>query len=167
MTEQSELKDESEKTEQADKEWADLQSDLDTLGEQVRALRDHAGALGETVLGNIELRFQDVLSRANAYRNATKAQVNEMQDLAAKQTGQTQAMLKDASKQSAQMAKETARQAWERSEPLRQGASEVGQGLLRAWSEIASSFGRAAEKIQPPKDKEEKSDTKPAENAPG
>lgn len=164
MTEQT---GKTDKTELADKEWADLQHELDTLGEQVRSLRDHAGALGETVLGNMELRFQDVLSRAHAYRNTTEAQINEMRQLTLAQTGQTQTMLKDTGKQSAEMAKETARQVWERSEPLRQGASEVGQGFLRAWSEIAASFGKAAEKIQPVKDKTAASEDhpKPTENA--
>ena len=38
----------TEKAKQADKEWDDLKRELETLGDQVKSLRDHAGALGET-----------------------------------------------------------------------------------------------------------------------
>lgn len=150
-TEKINMTDNTAKTEKAalaDKEWNDLQHDLETLGDQVKALRDHAGALGETVLGNMELRFQDVLSRANAYRNTTAAQIEELQKMALDQADQTQASLTESSKKSAAMAKDKARELWDRAEPLRQGAQEVGNGFLRAWSEIAASFGKAAEKVQ-------------------
>lgn len=141
-------KTDAEMTVQANKEWDDLQRDLETLGDQVKSLRDHAGALGETVLGNMELRFQDVLSRAHAYRNTTVAQMEELQKLAVDQANQTQASLTETGKKSAEMAKDKALELWERAEPLRQGAQEVGQGFVRAWSEIAASFGKAAEKVQ-------------------
>lgn len=165
-TEQSKMTNDTtktEKAEQADKEWDDLQRELDTLGEQVKSLREHAGALGETVLGNMELRFQDVLSRAHAYRNSTAAQVEELQKAALDQASQTQASLQETGKKSAEMAKDKARELWDRSEPLRQGAQEVGQGFLRAWSEIAASFGKAAEKVQTekPKDQAENDSSKP------
>ena len=142
------MTDQTSKSEQADKEWNELQRDLETLHEQFKSLGDHAGTLGETVLSNIELRFQDVLSRAHAYRNTTEAQIEELRQLAIGQADQAQATLKDTSVKSAEMARETARQMWERSEPLRQSAQELGHGFLRAWSEIAASFGKAAEKLQ-------------------
>lgn len=141
------------KSDQADKEWADLQRDLDTLGEQLGSLREHSAALGETLLTNLEARFQDVRSRALGYRTATDEQVEGMRKLAVEQAQQTQSTLTESGKKSAEMAKDTARQMWERAEPLRQGAQEVGQGLLRAWSEIATSFGKAAEKMQTDKTK--------------
>jgi len=141
-------KTDAEMTAQANREWEDLQRELETLGEQVKSLRDHAGSLGETVLGNMELRFQDVLSRANAYRNTTAAQMEEMQKLALAQAEQTQNSLTEQGKKSAEMAKDKARELWTRAEPLRQGAQEVGHGFLRAWSEIAASFGKAAEKVK-------------------
>ncbi|MEM8644293.1 MAG: hypothetical protein AAGF09_05355 [Pseudomonadota bacterium] len=151
-------KTDAEMTVQANKEWEDLQHELETLGEQVKSLRDHAGALGETVLGNMELRFQDVLSRANAYRNTTASQMEELQKLAVDQAEQTQSSLSEQGKKSAEMAKDKALEMWTRSEPLRQGAQEVGQGFLRAWSEIAASFGKAAEKVQAEKAKDQASD---------
>lgn len=150
-TEQQNMNDtttKADKAKQAETEWNDLQRELETLGEQVKSLRDHAGALGETVLGNMELRFQDVLSRAHAYRNTTAAQVEELHKHALNQAVQTQSSLSEQSKKSAEMAKDKARELWESAEPLRQGAQEVGQGFLRAWSEIAASFGKAAEKVQ-------------------
>lgn len=155
-TEQTTMTDDAAKTapatqepvKQADKEWDDLQRELETLGEQVKALRDHAGALGETVLGNMELRFQDVLSRAHAYRNTTASQMEDLQKLASAQADETKASLTEQGKKSAAMAKDKARELWVRSEPLRQGAQEVGSGFLRAWSEIAASFGKAAQKVQ-------------------
>ena len=156
-TEQSTMTDDTAKTDstkQADKEWEDLQRELETLGEQVKSLRDHAGALGETVLGNMELRFQDVLSRAHAYRNTTTSQMEELQKLATAQAEATQASLTEQGKKSAAMAKDKAREFWVRSEPLRQGAQEVGHGFLRAWSEIAASFGKAAEKVQAERNKD-------------
>ncbi|BAQ17251.1 hypothetical protein GL4_1797 [Methyloceanibacter caenitepidi] len=148
----------TDKTKLAEKEWDDLQRDLETLGDQVKSLRDHAGALGETVLGNMELRFQDVLSRANAYRNTTAAQIEELQKMALDQADQTQATLTEQGKKSAAMAKDKARELWDRAEPLRQGAQEVGNGFLRAWSEIAASFGKAAEKVQTERTKDSTDD---------
>lgn len=160
-TEQTNMTDSTAKTEEAkqtDKEWNDLQRELDTLGEQVKSLRDHAGALGETVLGNIELRFQDVLSRAHAYRNTTAAQLEALQKSALDQADQTQASLTEQGKKSAEVAKDKARELWERAEPLRQGAQEVGQGFVRAWSELAASFGKAAEKVQTDRSKDASED---------
>jgi predicted nucleic acid-binding Zn-ribbon protein len=136
------------KNDQTEKEWADLQRDLDTLGDQLKSLRDHSAALGETVVASLEARYQDVRNRALGFRHATETQVEEMRKAAMEQAAQTQSSLADAGVKSAEMAKDTARQMWERSEPLRQGAQEVGQGLVRAWSELAASFGKAAERIQ-------------------
>ena len=158
----------TEPAKQADKEWEDLQRELDTLGEQVKSLRTHAGVLGETVLGNMDLRFQDVLSRAHAYRNTTTAQMEDLQKLALDQASQTQSTLTETGKKSAEMAKDKARELWERAEPLRDGAQELGQGFLRAWSEIAASFGKAAEKVQSDKAKEtaENESSETTENQP-
>ena len=136
------------KNEQADKEWADLQRDLDTLGTQLNSLRDHTAALGETVVANLEARYHDVRDRAQGYRSATETQFETMRKLAMEQAQQTQSTLSETGMKSTEAAKDTARQMWERSEPLRQGAQEVGQGLVRAWAELATSFGKAAEKIQ-------------------
>ncbi|WP_424058976.1 hypothetical protein [Methyloceanibacter sp.] len=168
MTDQTAKTDNTTKAEQADKEWEDLQRDLDTLGEQVKSLRTHAGVLGETVLGNMDLRFQDVLSRAHAYRNTTTAQMEDLQKLALDQASQTQSTLTETGKKSAEMAKDKARELWERAEPLRDGAQELGQGFLRAWSEIAASFGKAAEKVQSDKAKEtaENESSETTENQP-
>jgi hypothetical protein len=141
------------KSEQADKEWADLQRDLDTLGEQLGSLHKHTAALGDTLVNDLEARFQDVRSRTLNFRNATEAQFEALRELAAQQAAATQSSLTEAGMKSAETAKETARQMWERAEPLRLGAQEVGQGFARAWTEIAASFGKAAEKIQSEKDK--------------
>ena len=141
------------KSDQTDKEWADLQRDLDTLGEQLGSLREHSTALGETLLANLETRYQDVRNRALGYRTATEEQFEGMRKLAVEQAQQTQSSLAASGMKSAAMAKDTARQMWERAEPLRQGAQEVGHGLVRAWSEIAASFGKAAEKMQADKTK--------------
>lgn len=140
------------KNDQIDKEWADLQRDLDTLGDQLGSLRDHTAALGETAVADLEARYQDVRSRTQGYRNATEAQFEAMRLLAMEHAAQTQSSLTEAGMKSAEAAKETARQAWERSEPLRQGAQEVGKGFVRAWSELAAAFGKAAEKVQTEKE---------------
>lgn len=150
------------KNDQADKEWADLQHDLDTLGDQLGSLRDHTAALGDTLVANLEARYQDVRNRSLSFRNATEAQLEAMRQMAMEQAAATQSSLTETAMKSAEMAKETTRQAWERAEPLRQGAQEVGKGFVRAWSELAASFGKAAEKIQtektaPPAGEEHKS----------
>ncbi len=133
---------------QSQKEWDNLQRDLDTLGEQLRSLRDHSAALGDTLVSELEARYQDVRNRALSLHNATESQLDELRKSAVEQAMQTQSTLAETSAKSAEMAKDTARQMWERSEPFRQGAQEVGQGLLRAWTEIAASFGKAVEKVQ-------------------
>ena len=136
------------KTDAARQEWADLQRDLDTLGEQLTSLRDHTATLGATLVTDLESRFHDVRNRALGFHSATEAQADALRKAALDQAAQTQTTLTEAGMKSAEMAKDTARQMWERAAPLRVGAQEVGQGLLRAWSEIAASFGKAAEKIQ-------------------
>jgi hypothetical protein len=140
------MTDNTPKDQQAEKEWADLQRDLDTLGEQLGSLRDHTAALGDALVAKLESQYQDVRNRALGFRSATEAQVEDIRKTALQQAMETQASLTDTGK-------ETARQVWERSEPLRQGAQEVGKGFVRAWSELATSFGKAAEKIQTDKDK--------------
>jgi hypothetical protein len=132
----------------ADKEWADLQRDLETLGEQLGSLSDHSAKLGKTVVANLDAQYKSVKRRAATYRRVKEAQLNAAHEAASQQAALTQNTLTDAGVKSAAMAKDTAKQVWERSEPLRQGAQEVGHGLVRAWSEIATSFGKAAEKIQ-------------------
>ena len=147
------MSEESQKLEKAEKEWADLQSDLDKLGEQLNSLRDHTAALGGTVVNDMEARFQDVRAHALGFRSATEEQFESLRKLAMEQAAQTQSSLTEAGLRSAEVAKDTARQVWEKSEPLRVGAQEVGQGFIRAWSEIAASFGKAAEKVQAEKEK--------------
>lgn len=132
----------------ADKEWADLQRDLETLGEQLGSLSDHSAKLGKTVVANLDAQYKNVKRRAATYHRVKEAQLNAAHEAASQQAALTQNTLTDAGVKSAAMAKDTAKQVWERSEPLRQGAQEVGHGLVRAWSEIATSFGKAAEKIQ-------------------
>ncbi|MFW2392572.1 MAG: hypothetical protein ACTSRM_09155 [Alphaproteobacteria bacterium] len=139
---------ETSQNEKAQKEWADLQRDLDTLGEQLESLRDHSTALGGTLVADLEARFQEVRNRALGFHNAAESQVDELRKAALEQAAQTQTTLTETGMKSAEMAKDTARQVWERSQPFRMGAQEVGQGLARAWTEIAASFGKAAEKVQ-------------------
>jgi len=143
----------AKKSDQAEKEWTDLQRDLDTLGEQLGSLRSHTAELGETLVDDLEARFRDVRSRTLNFRNATEEQFEALRQLAVQQASATQSSLTEAGLKSAETAKETARQMWERSEPLRLGAQEVGQGFARAWTEIAAAFGKAAEKIQSERDK--------------
>ncbi|HUW74944.1 MAG TPA: hypothetical protein VMW05_13160 [Methyloceanibacter sp.] len=147
------MTDETQKFEKAEKEWADLQRDLDTLGAQLSSLQEHTAALGGTVVKDMESRFQDVRAHALGFRSATEEQFESLRKLAMEQAAQTQNTLTESGMKSAEMAKDTARQMWERSEPLRQGAQEVGQGFIRAWSEIAASFGTAAEKVRTEKEK--------------
>lgn len=135
------MTDNTPKSERAEKEWADLQRDLDTLGQQLGSLRDHTAALGDALVANLEAQYQDVRNRAQGFRSATEAQIEEIRKTAIEKAMETQASMTEAGK-------DTARQMWERSEPLRQGAQEVGKGFVRAWSELATSFGKAAEKIQ-------------------
>jgi predicted nucleic acid-binding Zn-ribbon protein len=146
------MTDDTDKLEKAEKEWSDLQKDLDTLGEQLSSLREHTTALGETLVADLESRYQDVRAHAMGFRNATEEQFEALRKLAMDQAAQTQNTLSETTAKSTEMAKETARQMWERAEPFRQGAHEVGQGFIRAWSEIAASFGKAAEKVQTNKD---------------
>ncbi|MGH6793430.1 MAG: hypothetical protein ACRECF_11930 [Methyloceanibacter sp.] len=143
----------TQKKDQAEKEWTDLQRDLDKLGKQLGSLRDHTAELGDTLVNDLDAQVQDVRNRTLNFRNATEEQFEALRQLALRQASATQSSLTEAGMKSAESAKETARQMWERSEPLRLDAQEVGQGFARAWTEIAAAFGKAAEKIQNEKDK--------------
>lgn len=125
----------------ADKEWSELQRDLDMLGRQLAELSMHTAQLGEHFLASLQARFKDVQERAATYRNATEQQFEEMGRTAQSQAEST---FNDMRARSA----EAAKQVWERAEPLRQGARDVGEGMLRAWSEIRASFGKAAGRLQ-------------------
>ncbi|MGH6865899.1 MAG: hypothetical protein ACREDO_06985 [Methyloceanibacter sp.] len=132
----------------ADKEWSALQQDLDTLGIQLAALRNHTAALGDDVITNLQARYDDVRRRTMEFRTATETQLDAARLSAWRQASQAEGAFNDARLRSSEMAKDTARQMWERSEPLRQGARDVGEGLAKAWSEILTSFGKAAGRLQ-------------------
>ena len=103
---------------QADKEWSELQRDLDMLGRQLAELSTNTAQLGEHFLASLQARFQDVKDRAATYRTATEQQFEQMSQTAASQAEST---LSDMRARST----EAAKQVWERSEPLRQGAKDV------------------------------------------
>jgi hypothetical protein len=125
---------------QADKEWSELQHDLDLLGRQLAELSTHTAQLGEHFLASLQARFQDVKDRAATYRTATEQQFEQMQQTATNQAERTFSDMRARST-------EAAKQVWERSEPLRQGAKDVGEGMFRAWSEIRASLGKAAGRL--------------------
>jgi len=124
----------------ADKEWSELQNDLDMLGRQLAELSTHTAQLGEHFLASLQARFQDVKAQADTYKRATEQQIEDISQTAASQAERT---FSDIRSRSADAAK----QVWERSEPLRQGARDVGEGMVRAWSEIRASFGKAAGRL--------------------
>lgn len=131
----------SDRTEtQADKEWTAFERDLDTLGHQLAALQSHTAALGSQFVSSLDAHFQEVKSRAQAFKQAREVELDQMR-LNAQQ--QAESTFSEARMRSA----EAARQAWERSEPLRQGAKDVGEGLARAWTELRASFGKAAGRL--------------------
>jgi hypothetical protein len=133
---------------QADKEWADFQRDLDTLGRQLAALQVHTAALGSHVVAGLETGFQEVKARAVSFRRATEQQLDQARQAAWQQAGAAEGAFSDARARSAEAARDAARQMWERSEPLRQGAKDVSEGLVRAWSELSASFGKAAGRLR-------------------
>jgi hypothetical protein len=133
---------------QADKEWSDLQRDLDTLGRQLAELQLHTASLGSHVVAALEARFQEVRTRAMSFRQATEQQIEQARRAAWQQASETESAFSDARARSAEAARDAARQMWERSEPLRQGAKDVGEGLVRAWSELSASFGKAAGRLR-------------------
>jgi hypothetical protein len=130
----------SSQANQGDKEWADLQRDLDVLGRQLAELTTHTAQLGETFLASLQARFRDVQDRAATYRRTTEQQFERMRETATSQADTTFSDMRARSS-------EAAKQVWERSEPLRQGARDVGEGVVRAWSEIRASLGKAAGRL--------------------
>jgi hypothetical protein len=125
---------------QADQEWSEFQRDLDLLGRQLAELQTHTAALGSNFVASLEARFQQVKSRAESFRRAREAELEQVRHNAWRQA---EGAFSEARTRSA----EAARQVWERSQPLREGAKDVGQGLLRAWGELRASFGKAAGRI--------------------
>lgn len=125
---------------QADKEWSELQRDLDMLGRQLAELSTHTAQLGEHFLASLQARFQEVKDRADVYRKTTEQQLEDVRQTATSQAERTFSDMRARSS-------EAAKQVWERSEPLRQGAKDVGEGMLRAWSEIRASLGKAAGRL--------------------
>ena len=74
---------------QADKEWSELQRDLDMLGRQLAELSTHTAQLGEHFLASLQARFQDVKNRAAMYRTATEHDFEQMQQTATSQAERT------------------------------------------------------------------------------
>lgn len=132
---------------QTDKEWSELQRDLDTLGQQLAGLGSHSAALGETVLANLQSHFQEVKTRALTYKQAADQQIEQVRQTAFQQAREAGSTYDEARTISTEAARDAARQVWERSEPLRQGAKDVGEGLARAWTELRASFGKAAGRL--------------------
>jgi len=125
---------------QADKEWAQLERDLDQLGRQLAELQTHAATLGGHLVSALQARFDEVKARAMTARREHERQIAQLRD-----TARTQA--ENAFSEARARSAEAARQMWERAEPLRQGAKDVGEGLLRAWGELRASFGKAAGRL--------------------
>lgn len=123
---------------------AEFQRDLDTLGRQLAELRGHTAALGEHLINDLQLRYNEVRLRAQAWKQATEKQLAELRESAWQRAGDTQTVYGEARERS----RHAARQAWERSEPLRLGAKDVGEGLVKAWGELRSSLGKAAGRMQ-------------------
>ena len=128
---------------QADKEWSKFEHDLDTLGRQLAALQVHTAALGSQLVSSLDARFQDVKSRAFAFKQARETELEQLRQAAWQQARDAQGAFGDARVRST----EAERQMWERSEPLRQGAKDVGEGLSRAWVELRASLGKAAGRL--------------------
>jgi len=128
---------------QADKEWTELERDLDTLGRQLAALQAHTAALGSQLVSSLEAGFQEVKARAQSFRQARELELEQVRQTARQQAKEAESTFSEARQRSA----EAARQVWERSEPLRQGAKDVGEGLSRAWTELRASFGKAAGRL--------------------
>jgi hypothetical protein len=126
---------------QADKEWTEFERDLDTLGRQLAALQVHTASLGTHLVSSLEARFNEVKSRAMAFKQARETELEQVRLTAQRQADSAFA---DARARST----EAARQVWEKAEPLRQGAKDVGEGLSRAWTELRASFGKAAARMQ-------------------
>jgi hypothetical protein len=124
----------------ADKEWSELQRDLDVLGRQLAELQNHTAQLGAHLVSSLEARFQEVKSRAESFRRARERELEQTRQAAWRQAEST---FREARIRST----EAARQMWERAEPLRQGAKDVGAGLVRAWGELRASFGKAASRL--------------------
>jgi hypothetical protein len=125
---------------QADKEWSAFERDLELLGRQLAALQVHTAALGNHLVESLEARFQDVKNRAESFRTAKEAELEQVRQNTWRQA---ESAFSEARTKSA----EAARQMWERAEPLRQGAKDVGEGLARAWGELRASFGKAANRL--------------------
>ncbi|HXG79443.1 MAG TPA: hypothetical protein VNJ31_08920 [Methyloceanibacter sp.] len=125
---------------QADKEWAQLEQDLDQLGRQLVELQTHAATLGGHFVSALLARFDEVKARAMTARHEHERQIAELSGAARKQA-------ENAFSEARARSAEAARQMWERAEPLRQGAKDVGEGLLRAWGELRASFGKAAGRL--------------------
>jgi hypothetical protein len=125
---------------QADKEWSELQRDLDLFGRQLSELQTHTAALGSHLVSSLEARFQEVRNRAESFRKARELELEQVRQTTWKQA---EGAFSEARTRSA----EAARQMWERSEPLRQSAKDVGEGLVRAWGELRASFGKAAGRL--------------------
>jgi hypothetical protein len=126
---------------QADKEWAEFERDLDTLGRQLAELQVHTASLGTHLVSSLEAHFNEVKNRALSFKQAREAELEQV-----RATAQQQA--ESAFSEARARSTEAARQVWERSEPLRQGAKDVGEGLARAWVELRASFGKAAGRLQ-------------------
>jgi hypothetical protein len=125
----------------ADKEWSELERDLDSLGRQLAELQIHTAALGTQLVRSLEAGFEEVKHRAERFRKEREVEIEEMRRRATSEAENGFAEMR-------QRSTEAARQMWERAEPLRQGAKDVGEGLGRAWVELRASFGKAAGRLQ-------------------
>ena len=123
--------------------WSEFERDLDTLGHQLSELSSHTAVLGDHLVKSLKAQYQEVRTRADAWKQATEQQIDEIRKLAWQQGGEAQGTISDMRARS----KATAFEMWERSEPLREGARDVGEGLVRAWAELRASFGKAANRL--------------------
>jgi hypothetical protein len=126
----------------AGREWAEFQQDLEMLGHRLSSLRAHAATLGEHLIHDLEDLFRAVKDAANAWKQSSDRQNEEMSSLAR----DTRRMYDDLVARSGG----ASRHLWQSSEPLRQGARDLGEGVGRAWAELKASFSKASSRLSVP-----------------
>src|SRR5262245_52610525 len=137
-----------------EEKWAEFARDLETLGHQLSGLASYTTVLGDHLIQRLDAQYQTVRSRADAWKQTTDQQMDELRRLACHQSRDAQGAFSDIRARS----KATAVEMWERSEPLRQGAQDVGEGMVRAWTELRASFGKAANRLSSSEDDKSSTD---------
>lgn len=139
-------------------DWDRLQAELNLWGRKLDELGRQSERVGESLVNDLQARYQDLVREAEALRSKTDAEINEacrelekMQAQAEEQSASivdsAKANMKQTASTAMEMSKDIRERTSETTSKMADSAQQLGTGFFRAWQELNKGFQRAYERL--------------------